>query len=336
MNRAVRSDAAPGSGRSERGGLVTLGETMGLMSSLDTGEIEYARRFAFSIGGAESNVAIGVVRLGGTATWIGRIGRDATGDLIERRLRGEAVATIAIRDDAFTGIMVKHRRFGTSLAVDYHRAGSAGSKLRPEDLPPDVIARAGVLHVTGITPALGESARRATFAAVHLAQEAGVAVSVDVNFRRKLWSAEAARPVLRDLVAGADIVFAGREEAAIVTGAGHEATSEQLARALAISADADAVIKDGSRGCAAIIGGELHIVPAIAVQPVDPVGAGDSFVAGYLSELLLDEPPVRCLGTAIAAGAFTVTVPGDCEGLPRRDDLELFLHENADGGDVRR
>jgi len=336
MTRAHGTGAAYGAGTCEPGGLVTLGETMGLVSSLDTGQIEYARRLAFSIGGAESNVAIGVVRLGGTATWIGRLGRDATGDLIERRLRSEAVTTIAIRDDGFTGIMVRHRRFGTSLAIDYHRAGSAASRLRAEDLPHEVIARAGVLHVTGVTPALSESARRATFAAVHLAHEAGVAVSVDVNFRSKLWSADTAGPVLRDLVAGADIVFAGRDEAAIVTGARHDVTSEQLACALATLANADAIIKDGSRGCTALIGGELHVVPAIAVQLIDPVGAGDSFVAGYLSELLLGEPPPRCLATAIAAGAFTVTVPGDCEGLPRRDDLELFVHENEDGGDVRR
>jgi len=161
-------------------------------------------------------------------------------------------------------------------------------------------------------------------------------VSVDINFRRRLWSVDTAGPVLRDLAAGADIVFAGPAEAALVTGAGPGMTSERLARLLATSTKADAVIKDGARGCTALIGGELHDVPAIAADVIDPVGAGDAFVAGHLSELLRGEPPARCLATAIAVGAFTVTVPGDCEGLPSREDLDLFLHQNEDGGDVRR
>ena len=196
--------------------LVTLGETMGLLTAVETGPLEFSRSFSYGIGGAESNVAIGVARLGCPATWIGRVGRDATGDMVERRLLAEQVRALAVRDDGFTGLMVKHRRFGTALSVDYHRAGSAGSRLSRADLPPGCVEAAAILHVTGITPALSDSARDAVFAAVERARAAGTAVSVDVNYRRKLWSPAAARPVLRRLVAQADLVFAGVEEALLL------------------------------------------------------------------------------------------------------------------------
>jgi len=317
-----------------RAGLVTFGETMGLVSAVDTGPLEFARAFSYGIGGAESNVAIGVSRLGSAVTWFGRIGSDATGDLVERRLRAEEVRTVAIRDDGFTGMMVKHRRFGTTLQVDYHRAGSAGSRLAPADVRADLIQDAAILHVTGITPALSESAGAAVFHAVELARAAGTQVSVDVNYRSKLWSQAVAGPVLRELVARADIVFAGVEEAELVLGAQAPPRSPEsaaeLASALAALGPGQAVIKDGARGCTAVIDGVRHRVPALSVSVVDPVGAGDAFVAGYLAESLCGSPAATRLHTAIAAGAFAVTVPGDCEGLPRRADLAALARSEED------
>lgn len=307
------------------GGLFTFGETMGLVSADTIGPLEYARSFAFSIGGAESNVAIGVSRLGGDATWLGRIGPDATGDLIERRLRTEGVRTLAIRDDGFTGLMVRYRRTGERLHVDYHRAGSAGSRLIPNDLPAAEIESAAVLHVTGITPALSDSARQAVFAAVDTARSAGVTVSVDVNYRSKLWSRFDAAPVLRELVSRADLVFAGPDEAALVLG-----PDTAPVDGLAALGPAEVVVKDGPRGCTALIGGERLTVPALTVSEVDPVGAGDAFVAGYLADRLAGAKPADRLRTAIAAGAYAVTVPGDCEGLATRADLAGL------GGDVAR
>lgn len=307
-------------------GLVTLGETMGLVTAGEIGSLEYARTFTYGIGGAESNVAIGVSRLGVPATWIGRLGADATGDMIERRLRSEGVAAHVVRDGAFTGLMVKHRRFGSALSVDYHRAGSAGSRLGPGDIPPGCIEAAGVLHVTGVTTALSRSACDAVFGAVARARTAGVAVSVDVNYRRKLWSPEAAAPTLRRLVALADVVFAGVEEAQLVLGADGGHPPAALAEQLSALGPDQAVIKDGARGCTARIEGTDHRLPALPVEVVDPVGAGDAFVAGYLAELLAGRPASQRLQTAVAAGAYAVSVPGDCEGLPRRAELAALAY----------
>ncbi len=297
------------------GGLFTFGETMGLVAADDIGLLDHARSFSFGIGGAESNVAVGVARLGGTATWLGRVGPDATGDLIERRLRAEGVRTRAIRDEAFTGLMVRHRRTGAVTHVDYHRAGSAGSRLVTTDIPVTELQAAAILHVTGITPALSDTARAAVFHAVETARAAGVPVSVDVNYRSKLWSRFDAAPVLRDLVSRADVVFSGPDEAALFLG------DEPPLEGLAALGPAEVVVKDGARGCTALIDGERHAVPALPVTVVDPVGAGDAFVAGYLAERMAGAGPAARLRTAIAAGAFAVTVPGDCEGLARRDDL---------------
>jgi 2-dehydro-3-deoxygluconokinase len=303
----------------------TFGETMGLVAADGIGPMTYARSFSYGIGGAESNVAVGVARLGGAVTWLGRVGPDATGALIASRLTAAGVRTIAIPDEAFTGLMVRYRRSAQFAQVDYHRAGSAGSRLSPADVPAAEIQGAGILHVTGITPALSETARAAVFQSVETARAAGVPVSVDVNYRAKLWSRFDAAPVLRDLVGRADIVFAGPEEAALFV------DGDDPLAGLAELGPTEVVVKDGGRGCVAIIDGERYEVPALPVTVIDPVGAGDAFVAGYLAERVAGEPPATRLTTAIAVGAFAVTVPGDCEGAPDRAELAALT-----GGDVRR
>jgi 2-dehydro-3-deoxygluconokinase len=306
-------------------GLLTFGETMGLVAADGIGPLAYAKSFSFGIGGAESNVAMGVARLGGPATWLGRVGPDATGELIAARIAAAGVRTLAITDEAFTGLMVRHRRSGEFAQVDYHRAGSAGSRLSPADVPAPEIKAASIVHVTGITPALSESARAAVFQSVETARAAGVAVSIDVNYRTKLWNRYDAASVLRDLVSRADIVFASPEEAALFVG------GDDVASALAELGPAEVIVKDGGRGCVALIDGERHKVPALSVTVVDPVGAGDAFVAGYLADRLAGATAAERLTTAIASGAFAVTVPGDCEGAPTRAELAALT-----GDDVRR
>ncbi|GIM96674.1 sugar kinase [Paractinoplanes toevensis] len=307
------------------GGLFTFGETMGLVAADSIGPLPYAKGFSFGIGGAESNVAIGVARLGGESCWLGRVGPDATGALIKARLEAAGVRTIALADDAFTGLMVRHRRSGEFAHVDYHRAGSAGSRLTPADIPAAELREAGILHITGITPALSESCRAAVFQAVETALAAGVPVSIDLNYRAKLWSRFDAAPVLRDLTGLADIVFASPDEAALFVDA------DDLLGGLAKLGPAEVILKDGGHGCVAQINGERHTVPALPVTVVDPVGAGDAFVAGYLADRLAGATPGQCLSTAIATGAFAVTVPGDCEGAPDRSELLALT-----GGDLRR
>ena len=324
---------ASGNGAAGAGGLVTLGETLGLLVAEDVGPLALARGMRLSMGGAESNVAIGVSRLGVPATWIGRLGRDPVGDLIERHLLAERVRCIVRRDDAPTALMLRERRTGTSANVTYYRHGSAGSHLCPGDIPPGVVEEAGVLHLSGITPALGPQPAAAVREAVRRARSAGTPVSVDLNFRSRLWSATAAAPVFRELTAAADMVFAGDDEARIALGEDWvDASPAELAAALGALGPDEVVVKRGKHGATARIDGVNIEVPAVPVHAVDSVGAGDAFVAGYLARRLTGCDAQERLSTAAITGALAVTVPGDWEALPRPHELSLLTAEE----DVQR
>jgi 2-dehydro-3-deoxygluconokinase len=306
-------------------GLVTAGETMGLVVQGAAGSLRNGEPMTFGLGGSESNVAIGVRRLGQPAMWIGRVGADPPGDLILRELRGEQVQAITVTDAAPTGLMVRWRPSGAHGRVSYYRRDSAGSHLDAGDIPDDVVRDASVFHATGITLALGPGPAAAITHAMAVAREAGVTVSFDLNYRSALWATHEAAPALEAAVRRADVVFAGEHEAEIVT-----ETADPLQAALALEEMmpaprcAQVVIKRGAEGCLARIGGATFEQPAPAVTVVDTVGAGDACVAGYLAELMSGAEPAARLATAVAAGAFAVTVSGDWEGMPDRQALALL------------
>jgi 2-dehydro-3-deoxygluconokinase len=230
------------------------------------------------------------------------------------------------RDDAPTALMLRERRTGSSSHVSYYRHGSAGSHLCPEDLPDDVIEAADVLHLTGITPALGPEPAATVREAVRRARAAGVPVSVDLNFRSRLWDAATAGVVFRELAAGADMLFAGDDEARIALGIDNPdaATPAELATALAELGPSEVVVKRGRYGATARIEGAVIDVPAVPVVAVDTVGAGDAFVAGYLASRMTGRDAHERLSTAAVTGAFAVTVPGDWEACPRPHELTLL------------
>ena len=230
----------------------------------------------------------------------------------------DAVVSI---DPAPTGLMIRWRPTAMHGRVDYYRRASAGAQLRPDDIPAAAIRRAAVFHATGISLALGAGPAAAIRHAMTTARAAGVRVSFDLNYRRALWSPAEAAPAMTEAVCAADVVFAGPEEAQIVTG-----TADPITAALALEAlgPSQVLIKLGADGCLARIDGVTVELAAPTVPVVDTVGAGDAFVAGYLAELIAGAPPAQRLATAVAAGAFAVTVTGDWEGLPDRRALALL------------
>jgi 2-dehydro-3-deoxygluconokinase len=313
-------------------GLVTMGETLALVSSVEPGHLAHADLLRVGVGGAESNVAIGVRRLGADATWAGRVGDDSFGTRVVRELRAEGVSVHAVTDaGAPTALMVKERRTVESGRVWYYRDGSAGSRVAPADLPVEAVAGAGVLHLTGITPGLSPSALEAVRALVDLASASQVPISFDVNHRAGVWRERDPGPVYRELARASAVVFAGEDEARLLTGT---TTTEpaDLLEELATTTDGDVVLKLGADGCRAVVDGVHLTVAAVPVRVVDSVGAGDAFVAGYLAELMAGRPAGRRLATAVRCGAFVCLTAGDWEGLPTRADLDLL-----DGGEpVRR
>lgn len=306
-----------------RGGVVTIGETLALMATETNGALRHRPALTLSIGGAESNVAIGLRRLGVEVCWISRVGSDSLGDLVLREIRAEGVSVVATRDPvAPTALMIKERRPGGQTQVWYYRSGSATSQMTVDEVDFDLIRDASLLHLTGISPAISPSMAGVTFEAVRVARDAGVPVSFDLNFRGKLWSRERAGTIYRQILPLVDLAFASGDEATIAVGAGPRPL--ELAHRMIELGVGEAIVKLGPDGAVAVVGGREYSRPAVRVQVVDTVGAGDAFVAGYLAEYLGGADVATRLTTAVIAGACQCTAVGDWEGLPRRDDLEAM------------
>jgi 2-dehydro-3-deoxygluconokinase len=200
--------------------LVTLGESMVLLQPPQDGALAYAPLLQRSIGGAESNVAIALSRLGKKTRWVSRLGNDPFGDMIQHALAGEGVDTSFVRRDAtaHTALYFREIKGYGEPQVYYYRRGSAASLLSPDDVKAEWMQDARHLHVTGITPALGTHTREAVETAMRLARELGLTVSYDPNLRRKLWDEEAARETLLSLVPLCDLFLPGIDEAEFLLG----------------------------------------------------------------------------------------------------------------------
>ena len=305
--------------------LLTLGETM--VSVRTARPMRLGGDAHLSIAGSETNVAIGLSRLGHQATWIGAVGNDEPGRLIQRTLRAEGVDTSYLRlsDDSFTGFIAFDQPSHDITRVSYHRRGSAGSTLTADESIAAIDAtQPRLLHVTGITPALSDTTRAATLAAVRTASAAGVQVSLDVNYRARLWSRSDAATAIRELLPYVHTVFASDDELDLLTDA-PDAVADLLART---TVDHVIVTAGGKGAWAHSSDGTIHRL-AIPVTVVDSIGAGDAFVSGYLSASLDNLSPEARLDRATTSGAFCVTAFGDWESLPTRDDLHLLSHTHG-------
>ncbi|WP_426517025.1 sugar kinase [Diaminobutyricibacter sp. McL0618] len=311
--------------------VLTLGEGLGVLRTSGIGSLAQLPDLLVGTGGAESNVAIGLARLGISVTWLGRVGDDGLGRRVTRELRAEGVQVVApIDTTAPTGLLIKEHPSPGRTFVTYHRAGSAGSRLRPSDLDPVDIGSFSLLHLTGITPALSPSARATVRVAVARAQAAGVPISFDVNHRSTLWPDEDPAPLYREFASASRLVFAGADEAAIL--ASDPVTAPLgLAAEIAKLGPEEVVITLGADGAVAVCGEKATWRDALPVPVVDTVGAGDAFVAGYLAEWLLGGGIDQRLDLAVRTGAAACTHPGDWEGFLFRSQLDV------DGDDpVRR
>lgn len=258
-----------------------------------------ADSFTVAEGGAELNVAIHLARLGVPVRFAGRAGDDALGHRLRATLSREGVDVSALVLDGVrpTGLYLKEPGEG-GTAVLYYRRGSAASVL--ERLPDRALAGVTHVHVTGIVAALSAACLRLVRRI--LTDQRPTTVSFDLNYRPALWRADVAGPVLIDLARRADIVFVGLDEAHQLWGA----DSDQAVRAL-LPEPAEVVVKDGRRPAVAYVGGESRVVePALTVDVIEPVGAGDAFAAGYLATRREggDVGSALRVGHALAAGVL--------------------------------
>lgn len=321
--------------------VVTLGESLMAFVATTPGPLAESRLFDRHVAGAEANVAVGLARLGHSVAYVGRVGGDAFGTAIVRRLGGEGVdvSQLAVDADARTGVMFRERRVLGAMDVVYHRAGSAGSRLTVEDVEragaDGVFAGARWVHLTGITPALSPSARAAMERALGLARAAGATVSLDINLRRRLWSDDEAAPVLRALASGVDVVLGSVDELAVIAATDADRDPEALVADIAELGPATVVAKLGAGGAVGLEAGGFAVgAPAFEVpMVVDPVGAGDAFCAGFIAGRLEGTDLATALRMGNACGALAVVTSGDQAGLPDRTELDRFL---AGGPDTLR
>ncbi|WP_203580713.1 sugar kinase [Microbacterium hibisci] len=284
--------------------LLTIGETMAMVTPVVATPVADADAFLLDAGGAESNVAAHVAALGHRAVWFSRLGADALGRRVARQLSGRGVdVSRVVFDPAHpTGLYVKDPGNG----VLYYRRGSAAAHLSEADA--DAVSFDGVdlLHVSGITAAISASASSFLSRVIARAREHGVAVSFDVNHRAPLWDAATAAPVLLELARRADIVLVGRDEAETLW----RTTAADDVRTL-LPDVAELIVKDGDIGATAFVGAEAVFEPALVVEVVEPVGAGDAFAGGYLAGLLSEEPVADRLRAGHERAARTLQTTTD-------------------------
>ncbi len=315
--------------------VVAIGETMVLFTPDLDGPLRYVHQFRKGIGGAESNVCIGLTRLGHSAGWVSRVGDDEFGRYVVSAIRAEGVDVSQVRKDpqASTAVYFKERRALGGGSVYYYRKGSAASRLSPDDIDTDYLTGARVLLGSGITPALSESCRETLLHAIRVAKSAGLLVVFDPNLRLKLWEADEARRTLLSFIELADIVLPGQEEAEFLTG---EEDPVAAGRALRAMGPKQVIVKVGAEGAWVFTqDGDEHIPGFPVERVVDPVGAGDAFASGYIAGLLEGMRPSEATRLANACGAFATGVPGDIEGMPEREHVDA-LTRNLVGPDVRR
>jgi 2-dehydro-3-deoxygluconokinase len=299
--------------------IVSIGEPMIEFNQTRPDEPNYLQGF----GGDTSNMIIAAARTGARAAYVTRVGDDDFGRMFLALWEKEGIDTrgVAIDPQAPTGAyFVRHGPQGH--AFSYLRAGSAASRMRPEDLPLALIREARHIHASGISMAISASAADAVLAAFEAARAAGAKVSFDPNLRLKLWPLEQARKKIAAAAAMTDFFFPSLEDARTLSGLEDAAAVLDWAHGLGprivflkLGPDGVIVSEDGKR---------LHI-PGHKVRMVDATGAGDCFCGAALARLAAGDSPTESAGYANAAAALATTGFGAVAPLPRHDAVLALL-----------
>lgn len=311
--------------------LVAIGEVMLRLSMPSPARIETTRQLDVQIGGAEANVVAACARLGLRTAWISALPANAWGERILRELTGHGVDCTPVRmvDDARVGIyFLEFAAAPRPIRVLYDRRDSAFARLTPEAIEWQPVRRARLVHVTGITPALGSGPRRI----VEQALREAAAVSFDLNYRSALWAPREARAFVESALPAVRHVFMGEAEARTVLGlsGSAEAIVEALGR---LAPKATIALLQGQEGSTVLADGRLwRPSRTFPVQVVDPVGAGDAYVAGFLWATLNGRGPQTAVDTGAAVAALKCSTWGDIALIDERDVADLL----AGGSDIRR
>ncbi|MBE2295919.1 MAG: sugar kinase [Phycisphaerales bacterium] len=306
--------------------VVTFGEAMAMFVADESGELSTISHFTRRMAGAETNIAIGLSRLGLRVGWVSRLGNDSFGQYIQRILDSEGVncSHVIVDPHYRTGFQLKSKaENGADPIVEYFRKNSAASHLSLADFDRDYFLSARHVHATGITPALSDSTMEFTIHALDFMREAGKTVSFDPNLRRKLWPSESVMiERLNYLASKARWVLPGLSEGQRLTGL----TQPRDIAAFYLERGTElVVIKLGPKGAYFRTADDQEgTIPGVPVaHVVDTVGAGDGFAVGVISALLEGMSIPNAVTRGTRTGAFAIQVAGDMEGLPTRAQLEV-------------
>ena len=301
-----------------------------VFDSKTAGPLRYAREYTCHTGGAETNVAVGLVRLGHTAGWISRVGKDEFGRLIINTFRGEGVDTshVEMVPNAPTGIFFRESAGNGEYRNTYYRSNSAFSMIAPEMLDESYIRSAKYLMISGITLAVNPSAAKTAKRAMEIAKDAGVKICFDPNLRLKMWSIEQARSTMEELWPMVDVALPGVDEGRLLFGLDSpDDIASHLQKKYGVGT---VVVKVGADGAIGFQGEQRIVSHGFkAAHVVDAFGAGDAFCAGVLSGLLNGWPLDRTLTLANAVGAMVVSAPGNIEAIPYLESVEAFIKGKA-------
>ena len=304
--------------------VATFGEAMLLLVADRPGPLEDAQSFHKRTAGAETNVAIGLARLGLKVGWASRLGTDSMGRYLIAAMKAEGIDCSHVICDATqrTGFQFKGRvTDGSDPPVEYHRKGSAASQMTPDDVDVDWLRSARHLHATGVFAAISTTSLQAAIKTMDVMRAAGRTISFDPNLRPTLWaSTEVMRTAINDLAARADWVLPGIEEGLLLTG---ETTPEGVAQFYRRLGARLVVVKLGAAGAYydSDVAGTGRVEGFPVREVIDTVGAGDGFAAGVVSALLEGRTVPDAVRRGAWIGARAVQVLGDTEGLPTRAQL---------------
>jgi 2-dehydro-3-deoxygluconokinase len=301
----------------------TGGEAMGLLLASGAQRLRRADAFTRSVAGSESNVAVGLARLGHRVAFAGRVGADPAGGWVRDTLRAEGVDQDGLITDPVlpTGILLRDSPLAGPVSVSYYRSGSAGAAVDASDVPVDTVRSARAVFLSGITPMLSAGAARFTDRMLSVAADAGVPVFFDPNVRLRLAERDRWQAVLGVYLDRVDTLLIGDGELDLLGLPGDPA--KLLSGRLHT-----VVVKRGADGATVTTAdGTVH-APASPAPLVDPVGAGDAFCAGWISAWLRRKPLPEALREANAVAAFVVAAATDLAGLPTAEERDWAMRQD--------
>jgi 2-dehydro-3-deoxygluconokinase len=335
--------------------VVTFGEIMLRLSPPGFERFLQTPNFVATFGGGEANVAVSLAQFGIESEYITCLPKHAIGDAAIKALRAEGVRTDRIvRGGSRIGVyFVEAGASQRPSGVIYDRANSSISEMSPDAVEwAAILQGAAWLHVTGITPALGAKGSESTVRAVKAARAGGLKVSVDLNFRKKLWTEAQAQQVMRPLMRDVDIVIANEEDLQSVLGvevpgtnvtggqlnlAGYREAAERVTREFGPKVVAITLresVSASDNGWSAVLwdaaAGTMHRSQHYDVRLVDRIGGGDSFAAGLIYGLLTGRTPEASLRFAVAASALKQSIPHDFNRVSVQE-VELLAGGDASG-----